>query len=71
VVTDRYKLVHFYEPDVNEWELFDLKNDPNELKNVLHLPELLPVQSELRRELQRLRQSLNVPISDPRESAIP
>jgi arylsulfatase A-like enzyme len=71
VVTDRYKLVHFYEPEINEWEFFDLKTDPNELKNALLIPELLPVQNELQRELQRLRQSLNVPVPDPRESAIP
>ena len=30
VVTDRYKLVHFYEPDVDYWELFDLRG-PHEL----------------------------------------
>ena len=28
VVTDRYKLVYFYEPDMDYWELFDLKKDP-------------------------------------------
>ncbi len=30
--TDRYKLIHFYD-DINEWELFDLKKDPAEMKN--------------------------------------
>ncbi|WP_281612960.1 sulfatase [Flammeovirga sp. SubArs3] len=41
VRTDRYKLIHFYyNPEVakgkvqNEWELFDLKEDPNELNNL-------------------------------------
>ena len=34
VVTDRYKLVHFYEPDVDYWELFDLKTDPKEMTSV-------------------------------------
>ena len=28
VVTDRYKLVHFYEPDIDDWELFDLQERP-------------------------------------------
>ncbi len=28
VVTDRYKLVRFYGPDIDEWELFDLKRRP-------------------------------------------
>ena len=31
--TDRYKLIHFYY-DIDEWELFDLKNDPNEMNNI-------------------------------------
>ena len=35
VVTDRYKLVHFYEPEMNEWELFDLETDPRELQQRL------------------------------------
>ncbi|HSU52643.1 MAG TPA: sulfatase, partial [Candidatus Dormibacteraeota bacterium] len=34
VVTDRFKLVHFYEPEFNYWEMFDLQKDPHELKSV-------------------------------------
>jgi arylsulfatase A-like enzyme len=71
VVTDRYKLVHFYEPEVNEWELFDLKTDPSELKSVFGMPDRVPAQNELRRELERLRQSLRVPVPDPPGSLIP
>jgi arylsulfatase A-like enzyme len=37
VRTDRYKLIHFYN-DIDEWELFDLKNDPNELHNLINDP---------------------------------
>ncbi|MDR0796664.1 MAG: sulfatase [Tannerella sp.] len=37
VRTDRYKLIHFYN-DIDEWELFDLQNDPNEMKNLIHDP---------------------------------
>lgn len=33
--TDRYKLIHFYY-DIDEWELYDLKNDPDEIKNIYH-----------------------------------
>ncbi|QDT69089.1 Choline-sulfatase [Planctomycetes bacterium MalM25] len=33
-VTDgRHKLIHYYE--LNEWELYDLQNDPHELENVV------------------------------------
>ena len=39
VVTDRYKLVYFYEPDMNYWELFDLQKDPHELQSVFSEPE--------------------------------
>lgn len=33
VRTERYKLIRFY-GDGNFWELYDLKNDPNEMKNI-------------------------------------
>lgn len=33
VRTDRYKLIRFYKRH-NGWELYDLKNDPSELKNI-------------------------------------
>ena len=39
VVTDRYKLVHFYQ-DADYWELFDLKEDPQELRSVFGQTEL-------------------------------
>lgn len=34
VATKRYKLMHFPEPHIDEWELYDLETDPNEMKNV-------------------------------------
>jgi arylsulfatase A-like enzyme len=61
VVTDRYKLVHLYAPDVDNWQLFDLKTDPNELKNVLDLPANKETVSLLKTELARLRTELKVP----------
>jgi arylsulfatase A-like enzyme len=70
VVTDRYKLVHFYEPDMNYWELFDRQIDPEELRSVFGQREFADVQANLQRELARLRGSLKVPDPDPPESAI-
>ncbi|MEM9378795.1 MAG: sulfatase [Planctomycetota bacterium] len=35
--TDRYKLMHFHELD--EWELYDLETDPDELVNLFGRPE--------------------------------
>ena len=31
--TDRYKLIHFYD-DIDEWELYDLQEDPSEMHNL-------------------------------------
>ena len=64
VVTDRYKLVYFYEPDVDYWELFDRKSDPRELKSVYGQAEQAAVQTELEAELARLRKHLKVPEHD-------
>jgi arylsulfatase A-like enzyme len=71
VVTDRYKLIHFYEPEMNYLELFDLDTDRRELRSVYGQPGHAKVQEELSRELQRLREELNVPSPDPPESNIP
>ena len=54
VRTQRYKLIHFYN-DIDEWELYDLKKDPDELKNVYSDPEYADVVKELTAELKRLR----------------
>ena len=68
VVTDRYKLVHFYEPEFNYWELFDLQKDPRELRSVYGQPDYSATQKELVAELNRLRAELKVPSPDPPET---
>jgi arylsulfatase A-like enzyme len=68
VVTNQYKLVHFYEPEFGYWELFDLKTDPQELTSVYGRPEYAAVQKELEAELARLRKELKVPDPDPPET---
>ncbi len=65
VVTDRYKLVHFYEPDMNYWELFDAAKDPREMKSVFNDPAYAAVRKEMETELARLRAELKVPDPDP------
>ena len=54
VRTERYKLMHFYH-DIDEWELYDLRKDPDELKNVCNDPEYADVVKKLKAELRRLR----------------
>jgi arylsulfatase A-like enzyme len=65
VVTDRYKLVRFHGSDVEEWELFDLKTDPQELRNAINDPANQQVVVDLKRELERLRADLKVPNQPP------
>lgn len=71
VVTDRYKLIRFYEPGAEAWELFDRKTDPHELTSLHGKPELAAVQKELEAELARLRKELQVPDPDPKSAEIP
>ncbi|HKL17437.1 MAG TPA: sulfatase [Halalkalibaculum sp.] len=56
--TDRYTLAHFYEND--EWELFDLREDPEQLQSVYDDPEYAEVQARLRQQLAELRSSYGV-----------
>lgn len=53
VRTDRYKLVYFYELD--EWEFYDLENDPNEMSSEYENPEYAGEIRTLKDELARLR----------------
>jgi arylsulfatase A-like enzyme len=52
--TQRYKLIHFYY-DIDEWELYDLDADPDELHNVYDDDRYAAVRSELHEELQAVR----------------
>ena len=52
--TDRYKLIHYYY-DIDEWELFDLENDPQEMKNIYMQAEYQELVSELKEKLNELR----------------
>lgn len=69
VRTNQYTLIHYYgkpldmkgakkEPTEPEWELFDRKNDPLQVRNVYNDPAYAPVVRELKAELQRLREQL-------------
>ncbi len=69
-VTDgKKKLIHYYE--LNEWEMFDLEKDPNELNSVYGKEEYTADQSEMMAELSRLREKFKLPEQDPPESFRP
>lgn len=57
VRTDRYKLIHF-EGDMDIWELYDLKTDPNELNNMYGRDEFAAIQAALHGRLTELQQEL-------------
>jgi arylsulfatase A-like enzyme len=53
--TERYKLIYYYTR--NEWELFDLEKDPDEMDNLI-IENGLSVQPEYRAEVQTLAKQL-------------
>jgi arylsulfatase A-like enzyme len=54
IVSKEYKLVHYYY-DIDEWEFFDRKTDPNELVNVYNEPKYQRVLGEMKKKLIKLR----------------
>jgi len=60
VRTERYKLIHFY--DTDEWELFDLENDPQELKSIYSDPAYATTIKDMKAELMRLKAQYKVPV---------
>lgn len=59
VYDGRYKLMNFY--DLGEWELYDLKTDPNEMQNQYSNRDYADVVNRLHAELKRLREKYEVP----------
>jgi arylsulfatase A-like enzyme len=54
VRTNRWKLIHYVQ-EPQEFELFDLENDPHEANNLYGRPEHEAKAKELRAELERWR----------------
>lgn len=67
VRTDRYKLVCYY--TLNEWELFDLSEDPNEMHSVYADPAYADVRAQLEQRLAELQLQYDDtnPTADPSE----
>ena len=61
VRTDRYSLIHFYD-DVNSWELYDLKKDPEQMHNIFGQKGTERLTKKLKDELHRLQEQYNDPI---------
>jgi arylsulfatase A-like enzyme len=54
VRTERYKLIHFY--DIDEWELYDLEKDPQEMRSVYADPGYAKVVVDMKQRLEELRE---------------
>ena len=52
--TERYKLIHFYQFG-NEWEMYDLKDDPDELTNIYGKADKKSLQKDLKEQLVAIR----------------
>ena len=55
VRTSRFKLVRYYEPQWDAWEMFDLELDPAEMNNVAGDPSYADARRQLVKTLDRLR----------------
>lgn len=63
ISTERYKLIHFYF-DNDEWEFYDLQNDPHEMNNRYADPEYATIIEDLKTRLTELRQQYDVPSTE-------
>ncbi|MFD2788793.1 N-acetylglucosamine-6-O-sulfatase [Arenibacter antarcticus] len=55
IATKEYKIIRFYY-DVDEWELYDRINDPQEMNNVFNDPKYAEVVAEMKQKLQEVRE---------------
>lgn len=68
VITDQYKLVHYYKPDVDDWELLDRTKDPLEVKNFYQDPAYATIVRDLHEEIKRLKKEVGEEGEPPRSA---
>ena len=68
---DRWKLIRY--PQVDQTQLFDLKSDPHELKNLAarseHSARVAQMTAALAAEMQRLGDTLPLAVPNPKSAA--
>ncbi len=70
VTNGQHKLIQYYGPShvkgeqYDEWELFDLQKDPDELTNVYDAPAYNEIQQAMHAELDKLMENYQVPPLD-------
>jgi arylsulfatase A-like enzyme len=60
--TEQYKLIYYY--TLNEWELFDLKKDPQEMKSVYDDVTYAKTVQALKLQLAKLQKEYKDPVAD-------
>ena len=68
VITDQFKLVHYYRPDVDDWELLDRKKNPEETRNFYADPAYAETVKELKAEILRLQGEVKETMPPPRSA---
>jgi arylsulfatase A-like enzyme len=60
ISTKQYKLIHFYY-DVDDWEFYDLKKDPDEMNNAYSQPDYKDIIKSMKQRLVDLEKEYKVP----------
>jgi arylsulfatase A-like enzyme len=60
VRTERWKYIHYFQ-EPQEFELYDLQNDPHEMNNLIHDPGYRDAVETLRRRMDKLREETHDP----------
>lgn len=58
---DRYKLIHFYN-DIDNWELYDLQEDPHEMNNIYGKPGTEEITKRMMKKLKEQQEKYDDPI---------
>ena len=67
VRTQRYKLIHFYY-DIDEWELYDLQEDPQEMNNLYGQSAYEEITASLKKEIENHQEQYDDHPSDFRKN---
>ena len=60
IATKRYKLMHFHESKIDEWEFYDMETDPNEMQSVYGQKAYSRVIAGLKSKLRNHQEELKV-----------
>ena len=67
--TKDFKLIHFYN-DIDEWEMYDLRNDPHEMRNVYDDPAYASTKEHLTALLRQTQEEYGDTDPDERERVL-